>query len=458
MPQEIKYHFNKDTGRTGKCEATKQACRLGLSVSEHYETREEAQAAFEKTQDGKSKTLKKERKIKPTISSSVSSKKIQQQLQKLYDENNVIVNQVDSGKIDISKSYPEGLLLENPSPLRHRGSFFASQKELREDYGVYADIEGIYAVVVSARQGGGNRECYCDDPYEEGHEEGCYALDNEIISEMPGFVADVDDMGDDTYNYFIFDNNIQKEDVEEHTKQLKLKSMYDKAKKVRDAIDNKSAPVWSLNDMETYNERLNDYNRANSEYFNDSRALLDMKKTGNAAKTIIESLASNDDKNLNSSIDSLPRDVQRKLFHTRAYLHNDSVDEYEKMKKAYEDAEDLPDDSELKKYLLTDRGTDSYTTKEKQGRRNVTVTKTYDRGSILGQELESKKRQADQVLAKRKETIELLQPYVDKLDEVEKGLGTKKDKVESSKQKVWESGWIYGEDVPNMPEDFLNTK
>lgn len=47
-----KYHFNKDTGRTGKCEA-KIKCRLGLADSEHFETREEAQAAFEKTMGSK---------------------------------------------------------------------------------------------------------------------------------------------------------------------------------------------------------------------------------------------------------------------------------------------------------------------------------------------------------------------------------------------------------------------
>lgn len=47
-----KYHFNKDTGRTGKCEA-KIKCRLGLAESEHFETKEEAQAAFEKTMEKK---------------------------------------------------------------------------------------------------------------------------------------------------------------------------------------------------------------------------------------------------------------------------------------------------------------------------------------------------------------------------------------------------------------------
>ena len=47
-----KYHFNKETGRTGKCEA-KIKCRLGLAESEHFATREEAQQAFEKSMSGK---------------------------------------------------------------------------------------------------------------------------------------------------------------------------------------------------------------------------------------------------------------------------------------------------------------------------------------------------------------------------------------------------------------------
>lgn len=57
-----KYHFNKDTGRTGKCEA-KIKCRLGLADSEHFETREEAQAAYEKTMEKKtSATIRKSKK------------------------------------------------------------------------------------------------------------------------------------------------------------------------------------------------------------------------------------------------------------------------------------------------------------------------------------------------------------------------------------------------------------
>lgn len=52
-----KYHFNKETGRTGICDA-KINCRLGLSQDEHFNSREEAQAAFEKTQDGVTSSIK----------------------------------------------------------------------------------------------------------------------------------------------------------------------------------------------------------------------------------------------------------------------------------------------------------------------------------------------------------------------------------------------------------------
>jgi len=55
-----KYHFNKETGRAGKCDAKIQ-CRLGLDESEHFSTKEEAQSAYEKTMNSQTvqKPLKK---------------------------------------------------------------------------------------------------------------------------------------------------------------------------------------------------------------------------------------------------------------------------------------------------------------------------------------------------------------------------------------------------------------
>lgn len=41
-----KFHFNKETGRTGKCDAKIQ-CRLGLSEEQHFSSLEDAQRGFE---------------------------------------------------------------------------------------------------------------------------------------------------------------------------------------------------------------------------------------------------------------------------------------------------------------------------------------------------------------------------------------------------------------------------
>lgn len=45
-----RFHFNPDTGRTGKCDA-KVKCRFGQSDGEHGATREEARANYEKTME-----------------------------------------------------------------------------------------------------------------------------------------------------------------------------------------------------------------------------------------------------------------------------------------------------------------------------------------------------------------------------------------------------------------------
>jgi len=82
------------------------------------------------------------------------------------------------------------------------------------DVGRYRDayLDGD-RIVVHTRNGGGNRDCYCDDPFfkseeteprERGHKPGCLALTNEKLSEHPLYVSDADDDFDCTYADFVF--------------------------------------------------------------------------------------------------------------------------------------------------------------------------------------------------------------------------------------------------------------
>lgn len=61
-----KYHINNVTGRPNICRATKRGCPMGSGESEHYATREEAQAAYEKSMGEQSAPSLKKTKKKPT--------------------------------------------------------------------------------------------------------------------------------------------------------------------------------------------------------------------------------------------------------------------------------------------------------------------------------------------------------------------------------------------------------
>lgn len=70
MSAKKKYHINPETGRPNQCTATVRGCKYaqGDLIPEHYDTKEEAQAAYEKKmseEQGQTKALKKPVKKKP---------------------------------------------------------------------------------------------------------------------------------------------------------------------------------------------------------------------------------------------------------------------------------------------------------------------------------------------------------------------------------------------------------
>jgi len=59
-------------------------------------------------------------------------------------------------------------------------------------------------VAIYTRQGGGNRECYCED-YGRAHPDpSCYAACNEELARHPLYIRDADDDFDSTYATFYF--------------------------------------------------------------------------------------------------------------------------------------------------------------------------------------------------------------------------------------------------------------
>ena len=73
MAKAAKYHINPETGRPNQCTATVRGCKYaqGDLIPEHYDSKEEAQLAYEKKmneEQGQTKALKKPKKISPRAS------------------------------------------------------------------------------------------------------------------------------------------------------------------------------------------------------------------------------------------------------------------------------------------------------------------------------------------------------------------------------------------------------
>lgn len=73
MAKAAKYHINPETGRPNQCTATVRGCKYaqGDLIPEHYDSKEEAQLAYEKKmneEQGQTKSLKKPKKISPRAS------------------------------------------------------------------------------------------------------------------------------------------------------------------------------------------------------------------------------------------------------------------------------------------------------------------------------------------------------------------------------------------------------
>jgi len=76
----MKYHINPETGRANQCTATVRGCKFAVDgqVPEHYDTKDEAKAAYEKTakaEFGETTSLRKTKKEKNQKFSNTLPKK-----------------------------------------------------------------------------------------------------------------------------------------------------------------------------------------------------------------------------------------------------------------------------------------------------------------------------------------------------------------------------------------------
>lgn len=466
----MSFHVNPDTGRTGKCDAKIQ-CRFGLSQEEHFETREEAQDAFEKDQGSQIGSSKKKSKIEEKLSGTdMDTSSIPDingiPFATIWKKKFKKLDDYKSGKIKIGASSPDDLLDEPVNPMRERGSYFESRKDFIEEQGDYFTLnpETEYIVVVSARQGGGNRECYCELDYGESnpqHEEYCLNGNNEEIASHPNFLTDVDDDFDSTYNHFYFDNGITQKDINEVEENKKEALEISSLETLRNKIKKGEMPAWVINAKEEELSAFSTYSQTKQSVENNrDRAVKAQAELRNLNKINenfeTKGLTNEDINEFNKLSDSFKYQNQLSVY-DKSDVNNyfTKKKEYENISQVKKDAEALEDGSPLKEHLLGDRGTKSYKTTEGKGRGKKRVTKTYKLGSRLGKEEEEAKDLFERSSVRYNNVKEKINKQINERKSTVDEYVENKNSLNKLRNEAWATGWVGDKSkIPAPPEDF----
>lgn len=316
----------------------------------------------------------------------------------------------------------------------------------------------LYYVVMSGRQGGGNRECYCDNGPDV-HEDGCLFENNETLEMHPNYLFDYDDPSERTYNTFVFDNDITEATHLAFTKKNDRAAYLNKIQTKFKAVKSGELPWWSLNEDFDNTGVFNYKHQAGK--FVSLEAREDELQATIAKEDYYRSFLNSD-----QLLSSLPEgllayfggaNVNVRYIQGLYTEYKDSVVALDKMEAAMSEAENLPDDSPLKDFLLGDRGSFEYTGTEKRGRKTVKVRKTVQRDPLLVKELESARRSVS--LAKsswdRVKETSFKTPYavisarrdLDMLDQLRPALIDKREEL-------WMSGWDGEGHPPPVSDNF----
>lgn len=437
------YHVNPETGNAGVCRAEKGRCRFG-EADEHYTSEEAARGSYE----AKQQAFRDAHRDDLAFYSPSWSGKIPKRLEKQLARAAAALEAEAKGlEAKVGKG-PLSALDPRVYPTRPRGFELVKASDAPMAY----NGDSQYLLALTSRQGGGNRYCDCDS-YDD-HEDGCLALSNEILEEHPQFLFYEDD---DTYTTHYYATNFTPFDVAE----MNLSASYSReAAALRGRLQllkTGEAPPWSI--LSDNQEAFTRYKALkNSKSYRD-KELKDSSDELAKFKELHETLA--EERPLTDEEIAKFSPLVKTGYYDRGTVFHDAHKrllsnkrDLGKAQARHDQAEQLPE-GELREYLLGDRGTGSYTTEEKVGRRKTKVTKTFQRGTLLGKELEDAKRyyasaedslertfkSAREKEAAAKATYEKAQEFLREFSEV--------------RASAWANGWpsAYG-DLPKVPESF----
>lgn len=350
------YHVNPETGNVGLCSAEKGNCPFG-KAEDHYTSEEAARGSYEAQQQAFRDTHKDDLQFYSPEWSGKIPKRLERQLARKAAAIDGQVKELEKKIVD----GPFSALQPSVYPIRLRGVEFIKASE-------FSDYEGHaqYLLAITSRQGGGNRECYCES---DEHEADCLAVNNRILEDHPQFLFFEDNDFDPTYTTHYFSTNFTNYDVAK----ISLNSGYaDEVSQLKGKLlDLKEAsnPPWSI-----LGENSSAYDSYKSLKANKPHHEKQLQEA-DAELSKIENLTAvvQEDRPLTDEEFKEFEPLIRRGYDRGSHFqnsHRSLLTQKEVLRDSqarHDQAERLPA-GELRDYLLGDRGTGSYTVEEKVGR------------------------------------------------------------------------------------------
>lgn len=268
--------------------------------------------------------------------------------------------------------------------IRDRGSTLITPNEVQEHIGERVE-EGKSILLLNARQGGGNDECWCETGTDE-HESYCLWKSNRDLESLPGFMVMEYDPFDPTYNYFYF-----KLDMDEETYDAQEQARYDALETNRLVEERNFILAHDLphsllgknpkNKFNEYQRLKQKIRQENEEAEEAEKSVEEIRQT---KKRILDDMGTDTDFSQVTNVRQIQDHIKSKVkeYHKR-------VADNANAQKVEDEINNLPDGSALKEVLLRDRGTFTYVAervppgKRRAVKRNVTAKRPTEAESLL---------------------------------------------------------------------------
>lgn len=335
-------------------------------------------------------------------------------------------------------SSPESIL--DLWPERAKGSWFFTSKNAKgadTDAGFEAEPGVIYALL-HTRQGAGNREDY--------------EVNIDELKSHPDFLGDYEDFSDSTYANFVYRTDLTSTDLARFAEERRHAATVFKQKDLIARINSGDLAPWViLSSAEELEGNLASLTEAKNSLLSAERsANSEQLDLATAVLTLGQHLLLGEPADVDAVIGSTTdRELQAQLsirdyffnFASGARSASQANAELRLNETLVSEAETLPEGSALRDHLLGDRGQMSYMATEKQGRRNVQVKKTVERGSLLGSELKTASRTAKAHLDSLRKALETLEARWTELNDLQLKVDSLTADIPEREAVLWAAGW-----------------